>query len=59
MGNCSTQGRTRCYGGTRWMPVKIIDVAGLVPGASEGEGRGVAFLDDLRQAQVGNSNLLS
>ncbi len=38
--------------------MKIIDVAGLVPGASEGEGRGIAFLDDLRQAQVRNLNLL-
>ncbi len=36
----------------RFVPVKVIDVAGLVPGAHEGLGRGNAFLDDLRQADV-------
>jgi len=36
----------------RFVPVKVIDVAGLVPGAHQGLGRGNAFLDDLRQADV-------
>ncbi|MFP4424084.1 MAG: redox-regulated ATPase YchF [Candidatus Woesearchaeota archaeon] len=36
--------------GTRFVPVNIIDVAGLVPGAYEGKGMGNQFLDDLRQA---------
>jgi ribosome-binding ATPase len=36
----------------RFVPVKIIDVAGLVPGAHSGLGRGNQFLDDLRQADV-------
>lgn len=36
----------------RFIPVQLIDVAGLVPGASEGKGMGNQFLDDLRQADV-------
>lgn len=39
-----------CLEGERFVPVKLIDVAGLVPGASEGKGRGNEFLDDLREA---------
>lgn len=39
-------------GDFRFVPVKVIDVAGLVPGAHEGKGRGNQFLDDLRQADV-------
>ena len=41
-----------CRGGVRFTPVKVIDVAGLVPGAHEGKGLGNQFLDDLRQADV-------
>ncbi len=41
-----------CRGGTRFIPVKLIDVAGLVPGAHEGKGLGNQFLDDARQAGV-------
>src|SRR5579875_2471830 len=39
-----------CVGGTRYIPVKLIDVAGLVPGAHTGKGLGNKFLDDARQA---------
>ncbi len=39
-------------GDFRFVPVEIIDVAGLVPGAYEGAGMGNQFLDDLRQADV-------
>ncbi len=41
-----------CIEGVRLVPVKLIDVAGLVPGAHEGRGMGNQFLDDLRQADV-------
>ena len=36
----------------RFVPVEIIDVAGLVPGASEGKGLGNKFLNDLREANA-------
>ena len=41
-----------CTGGKRFIPVKLVDVAGLVPGAHAGKGRGNQFLDDLREADV-------
>ena len=41
-----------CLGGTRYIPVKIIDVAGLVRGAHQGKGLGNRFLDSLRQASA-------
>ena len=41
-----------CVNGTRYIPVKLIDIAGLVPGAHEGKGLGNQFLDDARQAEV-------
>ncbi len=41
-----------CIDGWRFVPVEIVDVAGLVPGAHEGKGLGNKFLDDLRQADV-------
>ena len=41
-----------CEKGIRYIPVEVIDVAGLVPGAHEGKGMGNKFLDDLRQADV-------
>lgn len=41
-----------CENHTRFVPVKIVDVAGLIPGAHKGLGRGNQFLDDLRQADV-------
>ncbi len=39
-----------CIEGNRFVPVELVDVAGLVPGAHEGKGMGNKFLDDLRQA---------
>jgi len=39
-----------CINHIRFVPVQLMDVAGLVPGASEGKGLGNQFLDDLRQA---------
>ncbi|HEV8361571.1 MAG TPA: redox-regulated ATPase YchF [Candidatus Thermoplasmatota archaeon] len=41
-----------CLGGMRYVPVELIDVAGLVPKAHEGRGMGNQFLDDLRPASV-------
>lgn len=41
-----------CMNHKRFVPVEVIDVAGLVPGAYEGKGMGNQFLDDLRQADV-------
>lgn len=43
-------GNARCVNGTRWVPVSLIDVPGLVPGAHEGKGLGHQFLDELRAA---------
>jgi len=41
-----------CIKGFRFIPVKLLDVAGLVPKAYLGKGLGNKFLDDLRQADV-------
>lgn len=42
----------KCEDGIRYIPVELIDVAGLVPGAHEGKGLGNKFLDDLSQARA-------
>jgi ribosome-binding ATPase len=49
-GTACTPGNAKCVDGTRWVPVALVDVPGLVPGAHEGKGLGHKFLDDLRQA---------
>ncbi|MCX8153666.1 MAG: redox-regulated ATPase YchF [Candidatus Bathyarchaeota archaeon] len=41
-----------CLNGVRLVPVEIIDVAGLVPGAWEGRGLGNQFLDEIRKADA-------
>ncbi|RLE54858.1 MAG: redox-regulated ATPase YchF [Thermoprotei archaeon] len=41
-----------CIDGWRFIPIELIDVAGLVPGAWEGRGLGNRFLDELRRAPV-------
>ena len=41
-----------CREGTRFVPVKLVDVAGLVPGAHEGRGLGNQFLTDLNETDV-------
>jgi ribosome-binding ATPase YchF (GTP1/OBG family) len=41
-----------CIDGNRFIPIKLVDVAGLVPGAHAGKGLGNKFLDDARQADV-------
>ena len=42
----------KCISGTRFVPIKLWDIAGLVPDAHLGRGRGIAFLDDVRQAKA-------
>ncbi|KAL3468020.1 P-loop containing nucleoside triphosphate hydrolase protein [Aspergillus heterothallicus] len=41
-----------CSNGKRSVPIELLDVAGLVPGAHQGRGLGNKFLDDLRQADA-------
>ncbi len=41
-----------CKNGKRFVPVKLVDVGGLIPGSHEGKGIGNKFLDDLRQASA-------
>ena len=41
-----------CHDGKRYVPVELLDVAGLVPGAHEGRGLGNQFLDALTDADV-------
>lgn len=41
-----------CIKGDRFIPVKLMDVAGLVKGAHRGRGLGNKFMDDLRQADA-------
>lgn len=41
-----------CIKNRRFVPVELLDVAGLVPGAHLGKGLGNQFLDDLRQADI-------
>ena len=45
-------GDDNCHSGKRYVPVELIDVAGLVPGAHEGRGLGNQFLDELTNADV-------
>ena len=48
---CNPQ-NSRCVDGVRYVPVRMIDVAGLVEGAHMGRGLGNRFLDNLRMAAV-------
>ncbi|MFD1598844.1 redox-regulated ATPase YchF [Halobellus rarus] len=41
-----------CEGGVRYVPVELLDVAGLVPGAHEGRGLGNQFLDALTDSDA-------
>ncbi|WP_418283126.1 redox-regulated ATPase YchF [Halorubrum sp. DTA98] len=45
-------GTENCRDGKRYVPVELLDVAGLVPGAHEGKGLGNQFLDELTNADV-------
>ena len=41
-----------CIDGTRFIPINLIDVAGLVPDAHKGKGLGNKFLNDLIKADI-------
>ena len=41
-----------CIEGVRLVPVELIDIAGIVPGAWEGRGLGNQFLDEIRRADA-------
>ncbi len=41
-----------CENGIRHVPIEIIDVPGLIPGASQGKGMGNEFLDNLRDSEA-------
>jgi hypothetical protein len=45
-------GNDNCHDGKRYVPVELLDVAGLVPGAHEGKGLGNQFLDELTNADA-------
>jgi ribosome-binding ATPase YchF (GTP1/OBG family) len=45
-------GNERCHDGKRYVPIELLDVAGLVPGAHEGRGLGNQFLDELTNADA-------
>jgi ribosome-binding ATPase YchF (GTP1/OBG family) len=45
-------GGENCHSGKRYVPVELIDVAGLVPGAHDGRGLGNQFLDELTNADA-------
>ncbi|WP_436901160.1 redox-regulated ATPase YchF [Halovenus halobia] len=42
----------KCEDGTRFVPIKLVDIAGLVPGAHEGRGLGNQFLTDLNETDA-------
>jgi ribosome-binding ATPase YchF (GTP1/OBG family) len=41
-----------CIDGSRLIPVELVDIAGIVPGAWEGKGLGNQFLDEIRRADA-------
>ena len=42
----------KCINGVRYVPIEVIDVPGLIPGASEGKGMGNEFLDNIRDSDA-------
>ncbi|MCH2428024.1 MAG: 50S ribosome-binding GTPase [Candidatus Thalassarchaeum sp.] len=51
-GSICTPKSGSCRGHRRLVPVTLVDVAGLVPGAHEGRGRGNQFLSDLSRCDA-------
>ena len=52
LGVLDNPSNSRCINGIRFIPIKLVDIAGLVPGAHSGKGLGNKFLDDARQSDV-------
>ncbi|MCX6815785.1 MAG: redox-regulated ATPase YchF [Candidatus Aenigmarchaeota archaeon] len=48
---CNPQ-NSKCVNGVRYVPIKMTDVAGLVPGAHLGKGLGNQFLSDIMEANA-------
>ncbi len=48
---CNPQ-NSKCINGTRLIPIRLIDIAGLVPGAHAGRGLGNQFLSDIMEANA-------
>ncbi len=44
--------RGKCLNGIRYIPVEVMDVPGLIEGASQGKGMGNQFMDSLREASA-------
>ncbi len=51
-GSICTPNSGSCNGFRRLVPITLVDVAGLVPGAHEGRGRGNQFLSDLSRCDA-------
>ncbi len=47
-----TPKNSKCIDGERFIPVDLVDLPGLVPGAWEGKGLGNQFLDEVRRADA-------
>ncbi len=52
LGIQDTPRNSRCIDGERFIPVDLVDLPGIVPGAAEGKGLGNQFLDEVRRADA-------
>lgn len=49
LGIVDNPNNSRCVDGVRYVPVKLVDVAGLIPGSHQGKGLGNQFLTDMAE----------
>ena len=52
LGVADSPRNSKCVDGERFIPVDLVDLPGLVPGAWEGRGLGNQFLDEVRKADA-------
>lgn len=52
LGVADSPRNSKCIDGERFIPVELVDLPGLVPGAWEGRGLGNQFLDEVRKADA-------